>query len=131
MNERKQFLEAISANQFDELIRLVFADWLDEHGECELAIKVRKLGPVNGVVYPVYDGPMEGQKVAYTGSPHFTFVAPRDVLPRLLDDGERLISVHRRLGQTVHYYELQTRLFRHDDDVIRGYCWTFQRTDVW
>ena len=42
MNEREAFLEAIAANQDDTLIRLVFADWLDEHGEPEEAERQRQ-----------------------------------------------------------------------------------------
>ena len=37
MNERDAFLKMIVENEDDTLTRLVFADWLDEHGEHEEA----------------------------------------------------------------------------------------------
>lgn len=37
MSEREAFLQAIAADENDTLVRLVFADWLDEHGEYEEA----------------------------------------------------------------------------------------------
>jgi uncharacterized protein (TIGR02996 family) len=37
MSDRQAFIEAISANPFDLTARLVFADWLDEHGEGQQA----------------------------------------------------------------------------------------------
>jgi uncharacterized protein (TIGR02996 family) len=41
VSERESFLRAIRANPDDDTLRLVFADWLDEHGEPELAEFVR------------------------------------------------------------------------------------------
>lgn len=43
MSEREAFLRAIAANEDDILVRLVFADWLDDHGEHEEAERQRKL----------------------------------------------------------------------------------------
>jgi uncharacterized protein (TIGR02996 family) len=46
MTERDAFLAAIKAAAWDdELPRLVFADWLDEHGEHEEADRQRKYVP--------------------------------------------------------------------------------------
>ncbi|WP_088255349.1 TIGR02996 domain-containing protein [Fimbriiglobus ruber] len=43
MDERQAFLNAIAAGPWDhELPRLVFADWLDEHGEVEEADRQRR-----------------------------------------------------------------------------------------
>jgi len=42
MSEREALLRAIAANEDDILVRLVFADWLDEHGEHEEAERQRK-----------------------------------------------------------------------------------------
>lgn len=42
MSEREAFLRAIAANEDDTLVRLVFADWLDEHDEHEEAERQRK-----------------------------------------------------------------------------------------
>jgi uncharacterized protein (TIGR02996 family) len=42
MSEREAFLRAIAANEEDILVRLVFADWLDDHGEHEEAERQRK-----------------------------------------------------------------------------------------
>ena len=36
------FLEQLHANPFDETTRLVFADWLDEHGDAERAAILRR-----------------------------------------------------------------------------------------
>lgn len=41
MTDRDAFLTAICARPFDDLPRLVFADWLDEHGEPEFAAFIR------------------------------------------------------------------------------------------
>jgi uncharacterized protein (TIGR02996 family) len=41
MTEREAFLRAIRANPDDDLVRLVFADWLDEQGEHEPAEFIR------------------------------------------------------------------------------------------
>ncbi len=46
MDDRQAFLKAIAAGPWDdETIRLVFADWLDEHGEHEEADRQRKYVP--------------------------------------------------------------------------------------
>lgn len=46
MDERQMFLDAIAAGPWDdEITRLVFADWLDEHGEHEEADRQRKFVP--------------------------------------------------------------------------------------
>lgn len=46
MSEREAFEKAIAAAQWDdELIRGVFADWLDEHGEHEEADRQRRYVP--------------------------------------------------------------------------------------
>jgi uncharacterized protein (TIGR02996 family) len=42
MNERDAFLKALAENEEDTTTRLVFADWLDEHGEHEEADRQRK-----------------------------------------------------------------------------------------
>lgn len=42
MNERDRFLKALEENEDDIPIRLVYADWLDEHGEHEEADRQRK-----------------------------------------------------------------------------------------
>src|SRR5262249_21254931 len=41
MTEREAFLQAIRADPDDDLLRLVFADWLDEQGEHEPADFIR------------------------------------------------------------------------------------------
>ena len=41
MSDREAFLRAIRANPDDDTTRLVFADWLDEHGEPERAEFIR------------------------------------------------------------------------------------------
>jgi uncharacterized protein (TIGR02996 family) len=41
MSDREAFVAAIAANPADDLPRLVFADWLDEHGEAERAEFIR------------------------------------------------------------------------------------------
>jgi len=41
MSDREAFVQAIAANPADDLPRLVFADWLDEHGEPERAEFIR------------------------------------------------------------------------------------------
>jgi len=41
LTDRAAFLEAIRANPFDALPRMVFADWLDEHGEGRKAAHYR------------------------------------------------------------------------------------------
>ena len=46
MDERHAFLKAIAAAPWeDELVRGVFADWLDEHGEHEEADRQRRFVP--------------------------------------------------------------------------------------
>jgi uncharacterized protein (TIGR02996 family) len=40
--ERKAFLKALKKNEDDSTARLVYADWLDEHGEHEEADRMRK-----------------------------------------------------------------------------------------
>jgi uncharacterized protein (TIGR02996 family) len=40
--EREAFLKALAANEDDVTARLVYADWLDEHGEHEEADRQRK-----------------------------------------------------------------------------------------
>ncbi len=42
MSEREAFLKALAKNEDDTALRLVFADWLDEHGEHEEADRQRK-----------------------------------------------------------------------------------------
>src|SRR3954452_13144798 len=42
MNERKAFLKLLDKNEDDTTTRLVYADWLDEHGEHEEADRQRK-----------------------------------------------------------------------------------------
>jgi uncharacterized protein (TIGR02996 family) len=42
MNERHGFLEALEENEDDTPTRLVYADWLDDHGEHEEADRQRK-----------------------------------------------------------------------------------------
>lgn len=41
MSDREAFVQAIAANPTDDLPRLVFADWLEEHGEPERAEFIR------------------------------------------------------------------------------------------
>lgn len=41
MSERDAFLAAVRANPADDTVRLVFADWLDDHGEPERAEFIR------------------------------------------------------------------------------------------
>jgi len=41
-SERKAFLKLLAKNEDDTTTRLVFADWLDEHGEHEEADRQRK-----------------------------------------------------------------------------------------
>jgi uncharacterized protein (TIGR02996 family) len=42
VNERNAFLDALARNEDDTTTRLVFADWLDDHGEHEEADRQRK-----------------------------------------------------------------------------------------
>jgi uncharacterized protein (TIGR02996 family) len=42
MNERDAFLKALAQNEDDTPTRLVYADWLDEHGEHEEADRQRR-----------------------------------------------------------------------------------------
>jgi uncharacterized protein (TIGR02996 family) len=42
MNERDAFLKALSDNEDDTPTRMVYADWLDDHGEHEEADRQRK-----------------------------------------------------------------------------------------
>ena len=42
MDDRQAFLAAIQADPLDDLVRCVFADWLDEHGEVEEATRQRQ-----------------------------------------------------------------------------------------
>jgi uncharacterized protein (TIGR02996 family) len=42
MSERSAFLKALAENEDDTTTRLVYADWLDEHGEHEEADRQRK-----------------------------------------------------------------------------------------
>jgi uncharacterized protein (TIGR02996 family) len=42
VNERDAFLDALARNEDDTTTRLVYADWLDEHGEHEEADRQRK-----------------------------------------------------------------------------------------
>jgi uncharacterized protein (TIGR02996 family) len=42
VNERSAFLKALTENEDDTPTRLVYADWLDEHGEHEEADRQRK-----------------------------------------------------------------------------------------
>jgi uncharacterized protein (TIGR02996 family) len=41
LDQREAFVKAIFATPDDDLPRLVFADWLDEQGECEWAERIR------------------------------------------------------------------------------------------
>ena len=41
MSDRDGFLRAITAAPADDLPRLIYADWLDEHGESERAEFIR------------------------------------------------------------------------------------------
>jgi uncharacterized protein (TIGR02996 family) len=42
VNEREAFLQLLAKNEDDTTTRLVFADWLDDHGEHEEADRQRK-----------------------------------------------------------------------------------------
>lgn len=42
MDDRQAFLAAIGTKPLDHLLRCVFADWLDEHGEVEEATRQRE-----------------------------------------------------------------------------------------
>jgi uncharacterized protein (TIGR02996 family) len=42
MKERDAFLEALAQNEDDTTVRLIYADWLEEHGEHEEADRQRK-----------------------------------------------------------------------------------------
>lgn len=42
MSEREAFVRSICEQPEDDVVRLVFADWLDEHGEREYGAHVRK-----------------------------------------------------------------------------------------
>ena len=44
MSEREAFLAAIYDNPMDDSLKLVFADWLDEHEEPLLSEIVRRIG---------------------------------------------------------------------------------------
>ena len=41
MNDAEAFLNAIRANPNDDLPRLVYADWIEEHGEADIAALIR------------------------------------------------------------------------------------------
>jgi uncharacterized protein (TIGR02996 family) len=45
MSERDAFLKALAENEDDTTTRLVYADWLDDHGEHEEADRQRKWTP--------------------------------------------------------------------------------------
>jgi uncharacterized protein (TIGR02996 family) len=45
MTERDAFLKALAENEDDTTTRLVYADWLDDHGEHEEADRQRKWTP--------------------------------------------------------------------------------------
>lgn len=42
MTEREQLLSAILANSDEDTVRLVYADWLDEHGQGDFAAYIRR-----------------------------------------------------------------------------------------
>jgi uncharacterized protein (TIGR02996 family) len=42
VNEQDKFLKALTANEDDTTTRMVYADWLDDHGEHEEADRQRK-----------------------------------------------------------------------------------------
>lgn len=42
MSDRDRFLRALAENEDDTTLRVIFADWLDEHGEHEEADRQRK-----------------------------------------------------------------------------------------
>lgn len=53
MTDREALLRAVIANPLDDTPRLVMADWLDEHGEAELAEFIRlQCGPLGQVLEP-------------------------------------------------------------------------------
>ena len=49
MSERNAFLKALEENEDDTLTRLVYADWLDEHGQAERAEFIRTQIQVEGL----------------------------------------------------------------------------------
>jgi uncharacterized protein (TIGR02996 family) len=60
-SDRRGFLETIRASPDDDLARLVFADWLDEHDSPERAEFIRvqvELAPLADVTEPVVAGPI-------------------------------------------------------------------------
>jgi uncharacterized protein (TIGR02996 family) len=69
MSQREAFLRAIAANEDDFLVRLVFADWLDDHGEHEEAERQRKLPEakkwLDNVCKEHNAGCREGQEFTY------------------------------------------------------------------
>jgi len=56
--ERQAFIEHLVLNPADVSARLVFADWLEERGEDELAGALRKPGPTEKVYIGCRDCPM-------------------------------------------------------------------------
>lgn len=54
MNERDAFLKALADNEDDTTTRLVYADWLDEHGEHEEADRQRKWPAAKGWLVRFY-----------------------------------------------------------------------------
>ena len=48
MSDRESFVAAIAASPDDDLPRLVFADWLDEHGDPDRAERAFNLFGQNG-----------------------------------------------------------------------------------
>jgi uncharacterized protein (TIGR02996 family) len=97
MNERVAFLRAIAANEDDALVRLVYADWLEEHGEHEEAERQRKWPeskkwldnicrkinasrPVDGAL--TYDQLLDfGRRVSTTSNAEIVFSVDDDDIP--------------------------------------------------
>ncbi|MCI0701325.1 MAG: TIGR02996 domain-containing protein [Planctomycetia bacterium] len=52
MSDEAAFLRAIQANPADSTAKLVYADWLDEHGEQERAEYVRDFARRDGTYKP-------------------------------------------------------------------------------
>jgi uncharacterized protein (TIGR02996 family) len=48
MNDREAFLRALKKNEDDTATRIIFADWLDEHGEHEEADRQRQWPAAKG-----------------------------------------------------------------------------------
>ncbi len=102
--ERERFLRAILADPEDDFVRLVFADWLDEHGEVELGEFIRV--QIELANWKIYQAPSELRELADSGR-LYAHHARQLIAEKVAQSEERFTTLCRRERELlgVHKHE--------------------------